>query len=628
MRSSSIQSVLAIRQGKGHTLEDRKLEGLRFVMQKVVRILSGQDIKVIVESNGSIPAPGWTDGRNISLNSSWLLPKLRGDVTYGAGFLNVVAAIKGLVYHELSHIFYSPTDNTLINRRVRDEGLWWAYNALEDQRIESLFTNVYEPAGVYFTRTVAEWISTTPEALKTSFMLLYGRRYLPVDLRLNAERAFTNAHANSFLLNGRPITADYVKGIINEYLTLPGFTKNPDGETTNRIMELIRAYAGIVQDLNPPRTSPTMDNSPNASGNAVNTLPPSKNEPEQPNNGPGVIPEDTDPAESDEPGDLPGDDAGDDAGDDDASPTSGAGGSGSDSSEPGNALNDLADIAADLVDDVLNTTELQKDLKGIADSVRSNVQDSDGMGGMMAQSVRDEPLTVSRAVTKRCTRALASLRLELEAEKEYRSHTGRLNMRRVMSAAPHETDLFDQWQDDISDEGGIELVVLLDLSGSMAGILPLVSQEMWVIKRACDDLDIRCTVLGYSYGWVGLYRPSERADKQWVRQFAPIGGTHALEALRRAHTVLTNSDRPNRALVTITDGIWEDDEDDVSAVMGSLHANNTTSMLLSINTGYGVPENTHDHQIVVAGDSIQMMPNHITKMTERILRKTIASNRI
>ena len=52
-----------------------------------------------------------------------------------------VANLRGLNFHELSHILYTPRQGSEIVTWVKENDLFKAFNALEDQRIETLFTS-------------------------------------------------------------------------------------------------------------------------------------------------------------------------------------------------------------------------------------------------------------------------------------------------------------------------------------------------------------------------------------------------------------------------------------------------------------------------------------------------------
>ena len=58
-----------------------------------------------------------------------------------------------------------------------------AANMLEDQRIETLLVARYPSVSPFLTATVARWLGNTPEAASSNYLLVRGRRYLPLEVR-------------------------------------------------------------------------------------------------------------------------------------------------------------------------------------------------------------------------------------------------------------------------------------------------------------------------------------------------------------------------------------------------------------------------------------------------------------
>ncbi len=133
----------------------------------------------IVNQEGG--APAWSSANDVYFNASHINAEF--DVQQ-------LLAINGLNFHELAHVRYTPRNGSEICQWVIDNNYWSAFNALEDQRIETLMTARFPSTVNWFVATVAQYLLNTPEAFATSYALLRGRRYLPVDIRRMSREAF------------------------------------------------------------------------------------------------------------------------------------------------------------------------------------------------------------------------------------------------------------------------------------------------------------------------------------------------------------------------------------------------------------------------------------------------------
>jgi hypothetical protein len=79
-------------------------------------------------------APAWSGASTVTFNS-----RVIGDLNDAKS----IAGVKGLDLHEISHILYTSREGSEIFDFVSDNNYFMAYNALEDQRIETLFTAKY-----------------------------------------------------------------------------------------------------------------------------------------------------------------------------------------------------------------------------------------------------------------------------------------------------------------------------------------------------------------------------------------------------------------------------------------------------------------------------------------------------
>lgn len=191
----------------------REVSALGLVLQGVDRALSGNmGLRVKVVENGR-SAPAWTDGKTISLNKARVLEVFEKNDLHKA-----ILTFKGTNYHELAHVLFTPRDGDEITAWIKKNRYQykWAWNALEDQRIETLYTALYPPTTPYFLNSTYTWLLDDcfdQDNFYRVWSLLGGRKYVQGPVRDAARAAFA-AHY------GEAVTAR-VDEVVDEYVTLP-----------------------------------------------------------------------------------------------------------------------------------------------------------------------------------------------------------------------------------------------------------------------------------------------------------------------------------------------------------------------------------------------------------------------
>lgn len=170
-------------------------------------------------SNGNIRA--YTDFESIVMNMPQsILP------TYGASheaIIDFVATVRGVFQHELGHVRFTVPFPSLTFADEYDHAqkrnLHWAWNCLEDQRMETAVVNAVPVIASYFTKMIAVHILAKSEALPTAWLLLAGRRYLPTAVRQQAHDVFADKHGAQATSEWRQIVADYISATTNDELS-------------------------------------------------------------------------------------------------------------------------------------------------------------------------------------------------------------------------------------------------------------------------------------------------------------------------------------------------------------------------------------------------------------------------
>ena len=122
---------------------------------------------------GNTP-PAWTDGETIWLNPANFDSAFKQAIEEGNTLKvgETLARYKGLNYHELAHVLFTPRHTQKPSPQIRQAGeqmkadgdignsdyMWQCYNALEDQRIETMFVAKWTKAVPYFVRAVTDFI--------------------------------------------------------------------------------------------------------------------------------------------------------------------------------------------------------------------------------------------------------------------------------------------------------------------------------------------------------------------------------------------------------------------------------------------------------------------------------------
>lgn len=593
--------TIRLRHNDKYQPRDRQKERVLRMTQVIQSFASGftlRPISVKLVQGGQAPAFSSSD-------RIWFHEGKIADLTTKQG----VASLKGLTLHEISHILLSPRMGTEFRGWVIDSKLHRAWNALEDQRIETQLIALYPSIRDWFEATMNEYLLKYPQQWRVAFPLIHGRKYLDPKVRGIVRKAFKHQER----------VADLSR-IIDEYRTL-NFTNDEDVETAKA---LIAEYHELTKDL-------TMDNPHGHDGrsetehetNAKSRPMPKKKQTEASDKVEQEEPEedfddsiyddfdwdslDDEPEQSepdtntDEPedGEYESDDDWDEDEDenldidlndsdldsDDESEadneTDGSGNPDGDESETEPESNDPIDgeggkgaggDAHKELERILNEA-LGNTLDRLDDKIANDIDLYNGDALLEGEELPEPARYADQKVmdvSKEAVEAseqfvyeLKRLRAEHDPAWNRRVDNGRINPARWEQGCDFE-EAFDRFEMGRSDATDIEAVILLDVSGSMAGDELPAHESMWAIKNALDSINASTSVIAYTdKGWgydpaYTLYSSDERVGRQM--NFIPnLGGTDPTVALQYANGVLANSTRAIKLLIVITDGEWNGD---------------------------------------------------------------------
>lgn len=642
-----------------------RLDAWRATFEKTNRIMSGKGVRVqivprhAVEGSAMEKIAGWSDGTTINFNGPMVEDMLNTRDTLGA-----VLRLKGLNYHELCHVLYTPRMTEELPKKVvaesstsGDPQWWYAFNALEDQRIETWFTTSYGPSSRYFEASVLQWLITDGNAEVA--VLLHGRKYLSPKIRVQAEAVFAKKYAAV-----EPTLLDEFKVVIDEYLTvvLP--------YDSVRAFSLVQKYYRLLKRMQtahgaPLPKLPIEDNGVcDGAGSGANSATTAKTGRVSANEAKEAVKAtkkaiakakkddkdaeqdasggegDTDTGQSAEGksegsgegtgGSANPNESGDDGDGAGASESQSSGGSGASATgasggaqekSVADMMRDLVDEARDQTQDIREDESIQEDVKRTMDAVKSVINNGkqDASGESLKKRGSTDPEVEALVAQRRIRKILTRIRTEVEPQVLRRQESGRLDIRRLLHRRPNETDIFTAYDEGMEDETGMEVVVLLDISGSMQGTIDEASVAVWTLKRAFDALAIRCTVLAFDTDHYVIYQPGEKA-KSKVSMLATMGGTDPTSALGQAQRIFSKSHAPSKMLVTITDGAWQGNDTQIRSLLRAMHANEVSSMLLGLGNAFGY-YGKHDHHIGHDLTSISDMPRAVTKVVSAMMRQ-------
>lgn len=561
-----------------------RITAMSRVFAKTDRVLSGNPINIVVD-NSQTPAPSWTDGKTIWFNQNQI-----GSVTS----IDDLIRLSGLNYHELAHCLYTPRTNTVVVQAVRLEAMHNAFNLLEDQRIETLLTTVYPSTIPYLVSTFMRFCIRNEHAWAVNYPLVYGRRYIPADVRAEFRRRFRYPHLakrfEEIIDEYRKIVypADNERGIellreFNALLRQMGSQpEDPNGHSTGQRPDVSggrpstqkeqRDASSSIDDMDDEladrdKNSP-QDDSSDSDDDDAGSGPESDDDADDNGGGNADSDDDSDSSGSGNGGsddavnETPGSNSGDGDGaggsgpkDDSESPTDNS--SGFDPGVPGDLDKDqVRKMFEDIAKQFENLPDVREDTAAKQHAIVNNDGDLDAsFGNTRSREFNIDPQSVS--IAKRFSAVLQRLRADSDPGWKQRQSSGRINVRRAMDGA-HIDELWDRWEEGNNDACDIECVILLDSSGSMTYRMDSALRAMWTIKRAMESLDANVTVLTYGNreDTRVLYRKTERVNRTKFRATKANGSTFALKATVEAVKILESSKRTNKIFITITDGAW------------------------------------------------------------------------
>lgn len=472
--------------------------------------------------------PAWSDSENIYFSA----PKL-GNVTDE----NVVISVKGLTLHEISHIMWTPRSGSNLAKHVQKERIFPAFNALEDQRIEMAMVAKFPMTKDWLTAMIAQHLLASPDQVKMSMPLLHGRKYLPSDIRQVVNDEYV-----------KQANVTKIAALIDEYIVM----NLADTRNFKRAGEIIKEYYDLVFEGTANGQEPDAYNNgwnatkdPNGHhqrGSSNLEYKSSSNKPMGTDEQAKVMKKVKQQVDSD---DQP------DKSDPQKQDSSNA------SSGNGTAFGGNSGLL-DALDDIISKVK-QTYAKDIAKTIAQYNGEVSLTGKALpplakAEWYAGDPSATTVNAVRSFARELELIKAEHDPGWNRKTEQGKLNVQQYITGADLE-ECFDEWDMGREDATDIECVVVLDTSSSMGNQAREAFESMWATKRALDKIGANTTVLTFDAKCHTLYSASEKATNK-LRTIYLGGSTEPLPALIQAKSILANSTRSVKIMLTITDGEW------------------------------------------------------------------------
>lgn len=582
-----------------HDYQKTRIEGLRWSLQLTNRTLSGIDnIKLTFQKSEDAGGYGHHPAYSIATETFINTDKI-DDILSDRG----IAVLLGMNYHELAHIIYTWFNVEQIKNSIRSmvgkqlgSNFDDVYNILEEGRVEALLAARYPRMEKYFTLAVADFVvgATSPD----TYLLVYGRRYLPKKIR--------QMYRNRYVAAVGSDTAKKAEALIDEYRSVL-FPRDMD--------KAARIIADMC-DLVPKQNSKDKPHSVAVSGTAGNNQVAQNQERAQQDSEKAQQRGDDDdgarvPVSAD--GERASDEAlvssssgggqhsqgdgsqsgdqgsGELDGDEDADHRQGRenGGPGSDGTGPSSSgsaagsgqgrgsvpsLREVQEAMDELASEIVQDAAVQADIQTSRNSMRDlrNGLHS-GVAVHPARSARH--YSVTDAMRERSARYAEELRrmwLAMEPGWTYGASEGRLDMNRAFAATSDEEmeSVYSSWDEGKQHSSKATGVIFADESSSMDGWVCnekgeriarrglLSAMNIWEIKNACREVDIRLAVITYDSTHRLLYDLDEEVDPDKFAYPNNNGGTNPLESIVEARRILSQTDDPGKFLIGLSDGEW------------------------------------------------------------------------
>lgn len=599
MASARGREATKVRANNEHAL----VHGIRNVLSTVA---SSYGVLPPIDINVNVYSPtleAWTDFSKVVIKyphrlvpsdqvGSWRQDTLR----------NFYADVKGIGYHEIGHILHTVPFPTLLDLATEDGWVVPApdpaivgdpravlanstvvlhsyWNLLEDQRMENAVVRSSPVMADYFTTMVLTHIADGHAShTSATWLLLVGRRYLPSSVRLRFQQMFADSYGVDYMHEAKDIVYRYMRAttpsemmdaIVEMYLLSAALQvsmpRGTDGHgnpgpgnpgQSGEARETIRRSADTSTDdaSTDDGTKPTVPGAPKSDDGE-------SSDGESDGSGKATTDEDADDGSGD--GSSDGDGSDESASGQDTDQRDGRSkqsGQGVGSEEPGDfdpsgPTPTMDELLQDIIDDLRDSLVQDSSLD---EAVRATYETANTGDLVLPRTQRMHerygPDFVPTAETVATGLEDALRVMTAENSPIWQTHQSRgvidpFAYRTRVSGSTDYRRLYSEG--DIGTD--ISVVLMLDTSGSMHGTDEGLGVAAYATKKACDALEVPCTVLTFDYEARIVWTSSEVPTPVCL---SADGGTNPTTGLAALEDF--SFDRSTQLVVVMTDGQFQD----------------------------------------------------------------------
>ena len=232
-------------------------------------------------------------------------------------------------------------------------------------------------------------------------------------------------------------------------------------------------------------------------------------------------------------------------------------GQGGNEAEEGTIASQIGDKDEEGTSPIRSEHDLNKDSKGAT----REMSGTGGMAGRGYGGLKTYPKAISikeKSDMKVFKRKLEELEESLDPGYINNLPSGSIYINEAMKPNRDINKMFRRWDGGVNDELGIEAVILIDNSGSMAqNDLEQCSANAWSFTKALEALgDSSVTIMSFNNGHDYLYTDISQMGTTQVNVAVSGGGTDPYSALDAAYGIFSRSDLDRKMMLVFTDGEW------------------------------------------------------------------------
>lgn len=565
---------------------------------KAVMTTWGINVPVVAEPSRQISA--WTNFSSITINYSDVLIGTRDAQGYFRHrdldvetdplsleeLRQVVSETRGLFYHEVGHLrFTTPFmdlaqvahnagfRSDMLNYREPSGALMsggrvqWAWNCLEDQRMENAVVEESPVIAAYLTSLTLRNMADTNENAGRNYPILAGRFFLPKGVREASRREYSKGTMAPLLsdvellaLVKAYISATDASTMMECVCTLAKAMEDsqetpPSGDGTGR-----RDYNGGHGRLTGRRSLSNCNHDDEQEKIEQEKIEKSATDAEPQDGTSGADEPGMEPGEGEGGGqgggegasenDSPGDADGNSDSDQDGPPGGTGAGNGAGDHTPRSFKDEVEKARTEAEETIAQDATAKEDIASMNEYYNNDEGElgfwqhtapTEGDWTEKAENLAAEIQDAFRVATANCAPVWQS-----------QQRTGVLEPIRYRTRAPGDMEFrrnFHEFGDPGQD---LSVKVFLDISGSMDGEGSALGSAAYAIKKSCDALNIEAEVALFDTAGYLLYGKGDRPT--YALDVSVAGGTDPSKAL--GAILKDRSDHKNEIVLIMTDGEW------------------------------------------------------------------------